>query len=185
MTNKEKQCQALLISLPYYLVRWKHNSRKLLCGTHNLVYGSAQSWLLSYRNRGIYWTAGMFFFKIQETFTVSLWEPLKSISCLQFQDILVFEQRAKGASDLWISTFNKQMTVNVHILIANMEGCFQDRHSKRLAFPPKGSTNKLNQVVKEANSNCVARIVLNPSTWTSWEADPVLHNVKVSNQATS
>ena len=63
-----------------------------------------------------------------------------------------------------------------------MEGCFQDRHSKRLSFPPKGSTNKLNQVVKEANSNWVARIVLNPSTWTSWEADPVLHNVKVSNR---
>ena len=117
MTNKEKQCQALLISLPYYLVCWKHNSRKLLCGTHtcSLWFGP----VLSYRNRGIYWTAGMFFFKIQETFTVSLWEPLKSISCLQFQDILVFEQRAKGASDLWISTFNKQMTVNVHILIAH------------------------------------------------------------------
>ena len=119
--------------------------------------------VLSCRNRGIYWTAGMFFFKIQETFTVSLWEPLKSISCLQFQDILVFEQRAKGASDLWISTFNKQMTVNVHILIAH-GGRFSRSAQQEVGFPPKGIYNKLNQVVKEANSSCVARIVLNPST---------------------
>ena len=51
-------------------------------------------------------------FGIPEALTISMWELLKSISSSNFQDIEVYEQRAREAFDLWTTTFDKQMTAN-------------------------------------------------------------------------
>ena len=122
-------------------------------------------------------------FGIPEALIISMWELLKSISSSNFQDIEVYEQRAREAFDLWTTTFDKNMTANVHLLIAH-GGLYLRWAQQEVGVPlgilTEGSIEKLNQDVKQANANFVARISVenihrNIVVRQSWEADPVLH----------
>ena len=91
---------------------------------------------------------------------ISLWELLKAISSSEFQDLDAYAKSARRVFDLWTSTFCKQMTANVHLLIAH--GVLylkwaQDEVGVPLGFLTEGSIEKCNQDVKQANSSFVAR----------------------------
>ena len=121
--------------------------------------------------------------QIPESLLVSLWELLKAICSSEFQDLDVFEKNARRVFDLWTTTFDKQMTANVHLLVAH--GVLylkwaQDEVGVPLGILTEGSIEKCNQDVKHANSSFVARISVenihrNILVRRSWEADPVLH----------
>ena len=122
-------------------------------------------------------------FGIPEALISSLWELLVAISSSQFQDIQLYEEEARRAFDLWTSTFEKQMTANVHLLIAHGAlylNWAQQEVGVPLGVLTEGSIEKLNQDVKQANRSFVARISVenihrNILVRRSWEADPVLH----------
>ena len=122
-------------------------------------------------------------FGIPEALVRSLWELLKAISSYQFQDIQLYEEEAQRAFDLWTTTYLKPMTANVHLLIAQ-GGLYLKWAQQEVGVPlgvlTEGSIEKLNQDVKKANRNFVARISVenihrNILVRRSWEADPVLH----------
>ena len=121
--------------------------------------------------------------QIPESLLVSMWELLKAISSSEFQDLDTYEQNARRVFDLWTTTFSKQMTANVHLLVAH--GVLylkwaQDEVGVPLGILTEGSIEKCNQDVKHANCSFVARISVenihrNILVRRSWEADPVLH----------
>ena len=88
-----------------------------------------------------------------------------------------------SSSSLYKATFDKQMTANVHLLVAH--GVLylkwaQDEVGVPLGILTEGSIEKCNQDVKQANSSFVARTLVenihrNVLVRRSWEADPVLH----------
>ena len=57
--------------------------------------------------------------QIPESLLVSLWELLKAISSSEFQNIEDYERNARTTFDLWTATFTKQMTTNIHLLVAH------------------------------------------------------------------
>ena len=122
-------------------------------------------------------------FQVPETLLNSLWELLKSISSCELQDIERYEKEARRAFDLWTSTFKKNMTANVHLLISH--GALylkwaQNEIGVPLGILTEGSIEKCNQDVKKANTRFVARVSVenihrNILVRRSWESDPVLH----------
>ena len=121
--------------------------------------------------------------QIPESLLVSMWELLKAISSSEFQDVDAYEKNARRVFDLWTTTFDKQMTANVHLLVAH-GGLYlkwaQNEVGVPLGILTEGAIEKCNQDVKKANSNFVARtsvenIHRNILVRRSWEADPVLH----------
>ena len=98
---------------------------------------------------------------IPEELISTFWELLAAVNSTNFQDIQVFENKAKVAFSLWRQVFSKVMSANVHTLLAHGSLYLrwaQEEIKVPLGTLTEGSIEVANKDVKDANRKFVTRV---------------------------
>ena len=111
------------------------------------------------------------------------WKLLRAVNSTEMQDITKYKENAMIVFDLWTSVYKKNMTANVHMLIAHGADYMkwaQEDLGVPIGVLTEGSIEVLNKDVKQDNKCFVARISSERvqrdiMVRRNWEADPLLH----------